>query len=191
MAKRSKALLKEAFVTLKTPSESDFSDLIDSVVHLDDQTAVDAQIVNQAINAYNTALTGKTPNGTVDSLGDVYGAFEGIDDATKLVDIIKWSGLPGKPATVDLDWSEQLIVTDTTKFDPQPRETPTPGTTQTNPAQKFILTDLGLLSGKFTIVDLKVERRWISIPTGGTPITFYTDVIVAVKVAVSLKAKLT
>ncbi len=189
MAKRSKSQLKAIFSRGKRPTETDFSDFIDSVVHLDDQSAVNAQVVNQAINAYNTNLLAKKPDGAVNSVGDVYGAFEGMNDALKLVDLIKWSGLPGKPADTVVEWTEQLIVTDRTKFDPQPTATPGPGYTSQNP-DRFTIAGLGVVTGRFLVSDITVERRWISIPTGGSPVTFYVDQIVAVKLAITPKAKL-
>ncbi len=175
MARISKAELKAKFAAGRKPTEADFADLIDSLIHLDDQTAVDAQIINTKIATYDTGLKSQIPNGTVDSVGDVFAVFQGYDDNRKVHNELSWSGLPGKPTNVALTWNEQVVVPNS------------------NGAYQGEFTDLYLgsaaipgISAGYLVIDLRVTRT--AIPGG--PIGSYADKITAIKLAVAPSAKL-
>lgn len=191
--KRTIAALKSIFSTGKRPSQADYGDWLDSYVHLDNQAAVDGQVVDTKINAYNNSLTVRNQNGKIDTLGDVYGYMDGLPDSLGglkvLLDKISWPVLPNRPAQLALSWTEQVIVTDTSAFDPQPRNPALPQTVNTNPARWWGFSIAGFTAGAYLVSDIRVERQWYSIPqSGGNPITFYTDQIVSIKYAVSPKA---
>lgn len=195
MPKQTKAAIKAQFQTGKTPTYSDYADWIDSFVHLDDQQAVDSQIVSQLLVTYDQNLKTRNQNGPIDTLGDVLYFLADIQDNTKLTDTIAkidWTKLPNKPSTVLLQIDEQYVVTDVTKFDPQPRDTPIPGvSTVTNPSTRSVLSIGAINTPGNVITNITITRQWVSIPTGGTPVTFYTDIIAGVTVCVTPKAKLT
>ena len=176
MSKITKAELKSKFTTGRVPTQQDFFDLIDSLVHLDDQTAVDQQVVNTKISAYDTALKARQPDGVINTLGDVYAAFEGYTDNRYINNELRWIGLPGKPTQLGIQWSEQTVVTDYTTYNP----------VQAGVAyqEKWLSSQVAGLTGQYTIVDLKTQRRWVpnSQDTG-----YFVDQIIAVKLAISPK----
>jgi hypothetical protein len=183
------AALKAAFGLGKKPTEGDFGNIFDSFVHIDNQAAVDGQIVDQKLNAYAQSQQSGNANGKVDTVGDLYSIFIGVDDKpgfikTYILDKLGWSALPGRPTALDLAWTEQLITTDMSVFDPQPSQTPTSANTANNPASSFLLAGLGKLpvAGSYLIKDIQIRRQWTSQPNA------YMDVITAVKVAYQPRA---
>jgi hypothetical protein len=183
MAKVDKTTLKKAFGPGTRPTWQDFANLVDSMVHKDEQTAVDQQVVNQAINTYNTNLNGRKPNGSVDSLGDVYFAFNGLDDSKRLVDLMTWNALAGKPASINVQWTEQTVVTDSSTYNPLGSA----GSPGSGPSSRWLLGGVGALTGNYLVIDVKTERRLLGSGGDGG---YYLDQVTAVKVAVAPKVAL-
>ncbi len=182
--------LKERFFPGATPSKDDFWNIFDSFVHIDNQAAVDSVIVDQKLNAYAQSQQSGNANGKVDTVGDLYSIFIGVDDKpgfikTYILDLLSWAKLPGRPTALDLTWNEQLITTDTSVFDPQPNMNPTSANTSNNPATTFLLVGLGRLpqDTPYLIRDIQIRRQWTSQPNA------YMDIITAVKVAYQPRAK--
>lgn len=109
MPKRSIAYFKGKWVPGFVPGQNDWIDFFDSFAHLDAIPAVNAEVVNDAINDYDTDLKEETVNGVVDTLGDVFKVFQGYSDIRNINNELKWSGLPGKPSQKELIWDEQVI----------------------------------------------------------------------------------
>lgn len=182
--------LKKKFFSGAKPSWQDFWNILDSFVHIDNQAAVDGQIVDQKLNAYAQSQQSGNANGKVDTVGDLYSIFIGVDDKpgfikTYILDVLGWDKLPGRPSRLDLTWTEQTIATDMSVLDPQPSQSPTSANTPDNPTKAWLVSGLGRLSsspGRFLISDMQIRRQWTSQPNA------YMDVIVAVKVALLPRA---
>lgn len=183
MPKLTKSELKAIFANGRKPTEQDFASLIDSFVHLDQQVAVDEQVVNTRINTYDTALKAQSADGSVNSLGDVFKVFQGYSDGRSINTELQWAGIPGKPTALNLSWTEQTIVTDNTTYNPLGGA----GTAGAGPAIRWLGSTVAALTGSYLVIDVRTDRRWIS--TGGDS-GFYTDTIVAVKVAINPKTNL-
>lgn len=183
MSKISKPELKALFTTGRKPSQQDFANLIDSLVHLDDQSAVDLQVVNTRISAYDTALKARQIDGEVNTLGDVFALFAGWGDNHIIGNELNWSGLPGKPVALNLSWTEQTIVTDSSTYNPLANA----GTAGAGPAIRWLNSTVAGLTGSYLVMDVRTDRRWVDTG-GGTG--FFTDTIVAVKVAITPKTNL-
>lgn len=183
MARLPLSELKAKFITGKTPTQQDYYDVLDSLVHLDNQTAVDVQVVNTRLSTYDAALKARQPDGNVNTLGDLFYSFVGYDDARNINNELKWSGLPGKPSFINLAWTEQTITTDESAYNPLGSV----GSAGSGPSQRWLLGTVGALTGSFLIVDVKTDRRWVS--TGGET-GFYADRMIAVKVAITPKTNL-
>ena len=177
MSKVTKADLKAKFTTGKTPSQQDYFDLIDSLVHLDDQSAVDQQVVNTRISAYDTALKARQADGVVNTLGDVFNAFVDYDDNRNINNELKWAGLPGKPTILHVTWSEQVLVTDETRYNPLGAS----GTAGSGPSQRWLFSEVAPITTSHLFMDMRLDRRWVatSAETG-----YYADRIIAVKLAI-------
>ena len=186
--KRLISYLKNKFQTGAKPTQEDFGDIFDSFVHLDNQQAVDAQVVSQLITAYNQSLTARNVNGSVDTLGDVFALFAGVDDNMSLKELfakIDWSKLPNKPSFAGLTWTEQFITTDISTYNPLA----TTGTTGSGPTQRWLVSGVGATNQALIVLDIKTERHWFTAGSGGES-GFYVDQIIALKLAVSAKAVL-
>ncbi|GAB3734887.1 hypothetical protein [Spirosoma lituiforme] len=179
MSKIPRTELRSRFQTGKVPTQQDWDDFFDSFVHKDEQTAVDQQVVNTRIATYDTALKARQPDGTISTLGDVFAAFEGYPDNRFLAIDLKWPNLQGKPASVNVQWTEQTIVTDSTTYNP----------TQAGVAaqQRWLGSQVAGLTSQFHIVDLKTERRFVG---NGVDQGYFTDCIIAVKLAIAPKVNL-
>ena len=183
MPKLSKNDLKARFTSGRVPSQDDWYALIDSMVHKDEQVAVDQQVVNTKISAYDTSLKSQQTDGTVNTLGDVFKIFSGFNDNRTVNNELSWPGLPGRPASINLAWTEQTIVTDSTTYNPLGAG----GSPGSGPMQRWLGSTVAGLTGNYIVTDMKCERRWIST---GTETGFYTDEVVAAKVAIQPKINL-
>lgn len=110
MPKQAIAYLKSLFVTGARPAQQAFHDLLDSFVHKDDQGAVSEALINGKILSYDTAQKMQSPDGIVNTLGDVFKVFQSYSDQRNINDELKWSGLPGRPQQLTPIWDEQIIV---------------------------------------------------------------------------------
>ncbi|GAB2586683.1 hypothetical protein [Spirosoma areae] len=183
MPKLTKAALKALFTTGKKPKQQDFFDLIDSMVHLDDQTAVDQQVVNAKISTYDTALKARQPDGVVSTLGDVFKVLEGYSDTRFIHNELKWIGLPGRPDSLNLEWTQQTIVTDEGPYNPLGSA----GSPGSGPSQRWLGSTVAGLTGAFLVNDIKTDRRWVETGVGQG---YYADRIIAMKVAITIKTNL-
>ncbi|WP_080058989.1 hypothetical protein [Spirosoma aerolatum] len=181
--KLSKSDLRALFVIGKKLSQEDFWAIIDSLVHLDDQEAVDSQVVNTRIAAYDTALKASNVDGVCSTLGDVFSILTGYSDLRRINDELKWTGIPGRPTQINLTWTEQTITTDSSAYNPLGST----GTAGAGPSQRWLLSTVGGLSGSYLVVDVKTDRHWI---TTGPELGYYVDSIIAVKVAITPKTVL-
>ncbi|RIV21406.1 hypothetical protein DYU11_18545 [Fibrisoma montanum] len=186
MAIRVLAVLKGYFMTGRKPTEGDYHDMLDSLVHKNDLQAANEQAVQEAITAYDTSQKTINNNGIIENIGEVLQYLTGLADTARLkatLDLLTsratWGGLPGKPSSVPLAWNDQVIDTSTATLNPRPGA---PNSTPVNPVQRWLVSEFIGITGP--IVDIKVERYWYE--TG----QFYVEHIVLVKVAVQTKVNL-
>lgn len=119
MAQRSKEYLKGRFSTGKKPSEEDFADLIDSMVHYSDLEAVNATTIDARINEYDTALKAQSGLDAVTTLGDILYVMRGVlADGDVQADInaaggeVSWGTVTGKPVSALVQWDEYTFTLD-------------------------------------------------------------------------------
>lgn len=164
--KRAKAFLKNLFSAGKRPVDTDYGDLIDSFVHIDDQQAVDAQAVNTVLQQYDTNLKQRNNNAVVDSLGDVLFVLGDFNDTNKL---------STSPA---LSFTQQTTgATDATVFN----------SPNNLGATKWLVSDVLGINQALVIQDIQVKRYFIS--SGGDNPNFI-DVIVGLKLGIGPKTVL-
>lgn len=109
MPKKSIDELAAIFATGKRPTAQDFKDIFDSFVHKDDVEEINEMALNEALQDYDEDLKNESADGAVNTLGDVFKVFQGYSDARKINDELKWSGIPDRPASINLAWTEQTI----------------------------------------------------------------------------------
>lgn len=119
MAFRALEYLKNRFLTGAKPAQADYHDLMDSFVHKDEVASINATVIDERINNYDTDLRSVTV-GELSSLGDVLLVLSGFttaDDIKALIDAasgeVTWSSIQGKPTSAYVSWDEQTISTDT------------------------------------------------------------------------------
>ena len=110
MPKQSRSYLKGRFQTGMRPTSGEYGDVFDSFVHKDEAAGVSQSSIDQAIQAYDAASKSVLVDGVVNKLGDVFAVFQGFSDTRKVNDELKWSGLPGRPSEMLVQWTEQTIT---------------------------------------------------------------------------------
>ena len=179
--------LKNRFGPNQKPTAQDWVDLIDSFVHLSQQQAVDAQVVNQAINLAFSGLTSRNGDGIVNSLGDVIHVMAGYPESQNvaqrfatLANAARWLGLPGKPAQAPVRWTEQIISCGPNEFNPLVGG----GASR----RAWLLAEVGLVTGSAVILDIDIQRTFLGYMGTDTP-TYQNgnkiDTILRLKIGVS------
>ena len=112
MAKQTIAYLKNLFTTGKRPTQQHFWDWLDSFVHKDDQVTATTDAINQAIDNSEAELKAESPDGTVNTLGDLFKVFQGYADSRKIANDLQWANIPNRPtAPIVLGYSAIQRVT--------------------------------------------------------------------------------
>lgn len=112
MPKQTVSFLKNLFSTGKKPTQQNFWDWLDSFVHKDDVAGINAGTVNTAIGQYDAQLKALSPDGVVNTLGDVFKVFQNYSDNRNLSAELKWSGIPERPTVpIPLSYSATQRIT--------------------------------------------------------------------------------
>lgn len=112
MPKQTVSFLKGLFSTGKRPTQQNFWDWIDSFVHKDDVASINAGTIGTAIDNYNNSLKAESPDGTVNTLGDVFKIFQNYSDNRNINNELKWGGIPERPTLpVALSYSATQRIT--------------------------------------------------------------------------------
>lgn len=101
------------------PSEADYADLIDSLVHTSDIEAVNASVVDGRINAYDTAQKAQTAGAYISTVGDLLNIlkdFGPLANVKELLDEangeVNWATISDKPNSINVVWEEHIINVD-------------------------------------------------------------------------------
>lgn len=189
MPKQPVSYLKSRFVTGSRPTQSDYVDVFDSYVHKDDVATINSEIVDDAINSYDTALRSRNVNGPIDSLGDVFYVLRGFTDAADLQALIaaaggsgtlSWVNVTNKPGNVQLNWDEQIVSLDSYAPAPPANVVSVPSLA----ASSFGPSFMQQAGARFVVRDLFFSRVAYTPQSGFAP-AYYADRIRAVVYGVS------
>jgi hypothetical protein len=178
MPQLSRADLKAKFVPGAKPTPQDFADLIDSFLLFSEQTAANAAIFNSALATYDNDLKAEAPNGVVDTVGDLFKVFQGINDGERLIDRIdalraniRWRTIVEKPSIFSVEWSEQIIANYV--YAPEIL------------TAKWLVSELSGLpnTNKYMIIDMQIIRSYV--PIAFTNAFNKADYIQAFRVAIN------
>lgn len=150
MAQKTRTQLKATFVTGARPAQQDYHDLLDSYVHKDEQGNISESTINAAIAAYDATLRAEVPNGTVNTLGDVFKVLAGYSDSRTIASELSWAGLPSKPTFVPVIWDEQKIIMDSNAFPTNAVPRSVRSLTNIPPSSRAVIVDLDLLLHRAT-----------------------------------------
>jgi hypothetical protein len=178
MPKQDRSALYTLFASGQRLLATSFRDLLDSFVHKDEQQAMNAQAINTRLASYDNDLKALSQSGsTATSVGDVLAALQGFPKNTTVLAAIQggqvappnWVTLGGKPASLALRWTEQIITTNSITI---------------TTAQAWLAqTIVGGAGSTYLLMDIYVERR-LSQTGPGQPILI-TDGITKLKLAVN------
>lgn len=116
MSLKLKSYLKTRFVTGSKPTETDYTDWLDSYVHFDDLAALNNLTIDARISQYDQSLRARNIDGTINSLGDVFEVLKGFSDTADIKGLldaaggaVTWGAVTGKPTAVNVTWEEQVV----------------------------------------------------------------------------------
>jgi hypothetical protein len=191
MAQQTKSYLKSRFVAGAKPSEQDFIDFIDSLVHVDDIEAVNASVIDTRINAYDTAQKAQTEGLTISTIGDVLNilrSFAPNVNVKTLLDAasgaVNWADVQEKPSTVGVTWEEHTFQIDTYQAPPF---TTYEGLTAVQLVKMLAPAEL-IANKKWVILDVIFTQ--FQVPLYGQSTSYYAQRIRAVTIGVSPKISL-
>lgn len=168
-------------MTGKKPAQQDYHDLIDSMVHKDEVEAINATVINERINNYDTSLR-EVGSGSLASLGDVLQILQGFDTSDDVADLlaaaggaVSWGNIQNRPAGASVIWDEQNISVDqyavTTPASPESIQSVS------------IVRSIGALSvaQRAVILDIiitQVNVQWIGVSWPTFPVTRIRGIVI-------------
>jgi hypothetical protein len=123
MAQQTKAYLKGRFTTGSKPSQQDFIDLIDSLLHVNDLESANAMVIDTRINTYDAAQKAQTAGAKISTIGDVLRILRDFAPTVNVkTDLdaaggsVTWASVQSKPESLGVTWDEYSFSTDSFLF---------------------------------------------------------------------------